>query len=149
MLLTIDLIFQGILFLGTVIAAFGTLVTGGDMGIFLGYGLLFLGGWQLGSGVIMGIILKDNLRAKYFFGSVLYLIMIVGLGNLLLSGGKFAEIFFGSVFITIIPLMIASWYLRLTNSTLNKLNEFDDVAANPEEYENILDSEEIFKPIER
>ncbi|MFK8005109.1 MAG: hypothetical protein AB8H03_02005 [Saprospiraceae bacterium] len=147
-LLNVDLVIQGLLIFAATSLTFGTLVSTGESVIFLGFVLLGLGGWQLGSGVIMGIILKDNLRAKYFFGSVAYLIMISGVGSLSLKFGKYTEIFLGSAFIVIIPLCIAFWYLRLTNSTLEKLNKLGDVVKYPDDLEDVLDSEEIFKPIE-
>ena len=148
-LLGIDLVIQGILIFVTSFTALGTLASAGEFAIFLGFALLALGGWQLGSGVIMGIILKDNLRAKYFVGSVFYLIMISGAGSLSLKLGKYMEIFLSSVFIAIIPLCIAFWYLRLTNASIEKLDKLGDVVEIPDDLEDILDSEEIFKSIER
>ena len=146
-LLRIDLAIQAILFFVTSLTALGTLVSSGESAILLGFALLALGGWQLGSGVIMGIILKDNLRVKYLIGSVVYLLIISGVGSLSLKLGKYSEIFIGSVFIVIIPLCIAFWYLRLTNSTLAKLNALGEVVEIPADFEDVLDSEEIFKNI--
>ena len=148
-LLNIDIFIQFILIFITSFLALGTLISTGESAIFLGLSLLALGGWQLGSGVIMGIILKDELRAKYFIGSVVYLIMISGVSNLSLKFGKYTEIFLSSVFIVIIPLCIAIWYLRLTNSTLEELNKLGDVVKYPDDLEDVLDSEEIFRPIEK
>jgi len=147
-LLNVDLVIQGLLIFATTFLALGTLVSTGESAIFLGFALLGLGGWQLGSGVIMGIILKDNLRAKYFFGSVAYLIIISGVGSLSLKFGKYTEIFLGSIFIVIIPLCIAFWYFNLTKSALEKLNQLGEVVKYPDDLENVLDSDEIFKPTE-
>ncbi|MFK7775125.1 MAG: hypothetical protein AB8F94_23490 [Saprospiraceae bacterium] len=147
-LLGFDLAFQVILFSVAIFSGLGMVVSSGGTVIFLGMALLALGGWQLGSGVIMGIILKDNLRAKYFFASVVYLMMISGVERLSLKFGEYTEIFLGSVFIAIIPLCIAFWYLRLTNSTLEKLNKLGDVVKYPDDLEDVLDSEEVFKSID-
>ena len=126
-LLRIDLVIQATLFFVTSLMALGTLVSSGESAILLGLALLALGGWQLGSGLIMGIILKDELRGRYLFGSVVYLLIISGVSSLSLKLGKYSEIFLSSVFIAIIPLCIAFWYLRLTNSTLEKLDKLGDV----------------------
>ena len=53
-----------------------TFVSQGALGMILGYMLFFLGVWQLGSGVIIGIVLRDGKRAEYFFASIAYLVSI-------------------------------------------------------------------------
>lgn len=146
-LLNIDLLFQVILFFGAVGSALLTAASGGLMFAFFVFAILLLGLWQMTSGVIMGIILKDNLRAKYFFASIFYWILIITLGQLVFGLGGAIGVMFTMIFVVIIPLRAAFWYLKLTNLTLNKLNVLDDSVTNMDEFEDVLDSEEIFKPI--
>ncbi len=144
-LLNVDLVIQGILILLAILGAITTAVTFGEAGIALGYALLLLGGWQLGSGVFMGIILRDEVRAKYFLGSVIYLLLIATFGDFLPKNNDHVWKIFGVIFIVIIPMLIAFWYFKLTKSTIKKIEMNIEV---PSEMKDILDSEEIFRPIE-
>lgn len=145
-LLNFDFVIQTLLLFLAVASAFVTLVSKGDFGILLGYALLLLGGWQLGSGAIVGLMLRDRKRAMYFFGSITYLVLIRIFGDLIPKLNDTINITLISIFIVIIPLCIAFWYLRLTKSTIIELEKNIEI---PEDMRDVLDSEEIFKPLEK
>lgn len=144
-LLNVDLVIQTLLLFLAVASVFGTLASKGAFGIILGYVLFFLGAWQMGSGAIIGILLRDRKRAEYFFGSIVYLISIGVLGNLNpISIGEINMVL-AFIFIAAIPLWIAYWYWKLTKDIIEKLEIEVEI---PEEMRDVLDSEEIFRPIE-
>ncbi len=107
-----------------------------------------LGGWQLLSAFIIRWRLKDEIRKRYLIFSIAYI------GLMFLSvylndnyRSDYDEFFIGLIFIPI-PFGIAIWYFITTKNTLKELNKLEIVEI-PEEMENILDSEEIFKPSEK
>lgn len=146
-LLNVDLTIQNILFFGTILCGFLTGITIGAFGFFLLYFLLFLGIWQLASGVIMGFILEDGKRAKYFFGSIFYLTIIIAVSSVLNISNELLAKFLILIFYVLIPLLIAFWYLKLTSKSLTKIKNLENGIKIPEEMNDVLDSEEIFKPI--
>jgi len=144
-LLNVDLVIQSLLLFLAIASALGTMISKGAVGIILGYALLVLGGWQLGSGVIIGLMLSDRKRAEYVFWSIAYLCTIGVLGNLNPVSNGEMNMVLAFIFIAAIPLCIAYWYLKLTKNTIKKIETAIEI---PGEMKGILDSDEIFKPIE-
>ncbi|MFK8005108.1 MAG: hypothetical protein AB8H03_02000 [Saprospiraceae bacterium] len=110
--------------------------------------LPILGGWQLLSASIIWWRLRDQIRIRYLFFSIAYLILMflsVYLENPYQR--DIYEFLIGLIFIPI-PFGIAIWYLNTTQNTLKGLEKLKIVEM-PETMENILDNEEIFKIAER
>jgi len=141
-LLKIDSFIQTMLFFVSLILGLTSLATLGVTGFILGYSLLFLGAWQLLSGFLLTIILKDVNRLRYFLGSVVYVLLLILGVNLLNSVKSSLALTLGFIFIVIIPMVIAYWYLRLTNKTLKELKT-GQKKLTENEMESILDSEEV------
>ncbi len=142
--LSTGFIIQSLLFFAAAGSGVIGFVMGGKALFIFAISLLLLGLWQMGSGVIMGRVLNDKKRTYYFYGSLIYLLFSFGLGMIAFSLGKVFWLIFITVFGGIIPLVIAYWYIKLTNLTLKKLNSFNGVGEYPEGVEDILDSGDIF-----
>lgn len=145
--LSTGFIIQSLLFFAAIGSGLVGVFTGGMALLIFAISLLLLGLWQLGSGVIIGIVLNDKISTYYFYASIIYIIFSVGLGMIAFSLGK---VFWSGFLITfggIIPLGIAYWYLKLTNLTLKKLRTFRGVGEHPDGVEGILDSGDIFNSI--
>lgn len=142
--LNLGFIIQSLLFFAAVGSGLVGVVMGGNALLIFAISLLFLGLWQMGSGVIMGIIFNDKLRTYYFLTSIIYLMFSVGLGMIVFGLGKVIWSIYLIIFGGIIPLGIAYWYLKLTNLTLKKLRSFNGVGEHPDGVEDILDSGDIF-----
>lgn len=143
-LFKIDVFFQTILFFGAFSSGVLTAVTGGGTFIFFGLALFFLGAWQLGSGLIMGILLKDLVRIKYFFLSVIYVLFLMGIADYFESQKGIAYSIFLIVFVGIIPMAIAYWYMTWTTRTAQEWKE-KLKEINEEDLEDILDSGEFLR----
>ncbi len=137
-LLKIDTFFQTLLFYVTLGLGVITLISLGSTFIFLGCSLFFLGAWQLLSGLLWSISLKNINRLRYFLGSSAYVLLLISGSNIL----ELESIALGVIFVAAIPMMIAYWYLRLTNETLKEWDR-GRKRFTENEMENILDSEEV------
>lgn len=143
-LLNTEFIIQSILFFVALGSGLIGVVMGGNALLIFAISLLFLGLWQLGSGVIMGKVLNDKIRSYYFYACLCYLLFLLGLWMIAFSLGNFFLETFIIIFGGIIPLRISYWYIKLTNLTLKKLRAFNGVGDDPEGVENVLDSGDIF-----
>jgi hypothetical protein len=145
--LNVGFAIQSLLFFAAVGSGLIGFVMGGTALLIFATSLLFLGLWQMGSGVIMGKVLSDKIRTYYFYGSLIYLLFSLGLGMIAFSLGKVFLVIFITIFGGIIPLGIAYWYIKLTNLTLKRLRAFNGVGDHPDGVEDVLDSGDIFNSI--
>ena len=90
------------------------------------------------SGLLWSISLKNINRLRYFLGSSAYVLLLISGSNIL----ELESIALGVIFVAAIPMMIAYWYLRLTNETLKEWDR-GRKRFTENEMENILDSEEV------
>lgn len=140
-LLKIDTFFQTLLFYVTLSMGAISLIMWEETILAFGCGLFFLGAWQLVSGFVFSIILKDSNRWKYFLGSTGYVLLLITVSDFINKKDSL-EILLAIVFIAIIPMAIAFWYLGLANKTLKEWDtERGKFTEN--EMEHILDSEEV------
>lgn len=136
------------MFFGAILCGFLTGVTMGAFGFFLLYVLLILGIWQLASSLIMGFILEDGKRAEFFFGSIFYVAALLFVTSFLSILNESLAGFLLLIFYALLPLGIVFWYLKLTSKSLSEVKNLENSIKFPEEMDDILDSEEIFRLIE-
>lgn len=121
-----------------------------DMFILLFGAVLFvLGFWQVMSALILGIMLSDGKRAQYLVLSFFYVAIFILTMSVVENGRSGTPIFIWVAFGGLIPLGFAFYYLRLTRHSLKELEDLGEIVKMPKELDDVLDSEEIFKPIER
>lgn len=70
--LSIDVVAQLILLILLVVSTLLAILSGGETAIYVGLVLFFLGLWQVGSGILFGIIRNDGKRAEYVIKSLAY-----------------------------------------------------------------------------
>ncbi|MFT6322067.1 MAG: hypothetical protein ACJAT4_003002 [Granulosicoccus sp.] len=96
----------------------------------------------------MGFILEDGKRAEFFFGSIFYVVALLFVTSFLSILNESLAVLLLMIFYALIPLGIVSWYLKLTSKSLSEVKNLENSIKFPKEMDDILDSEEIFKPIE-
>ncbi len=107
-----------------------------------------LGAWQLFSAFTIRWRLKDEIRKRYLLFSIAYLGLMFGSVYMQDNFRFDAFDYLLPLIFILIPFGIAIWYFIKTKNTLKELKKLGIVEM-PEEMENILDSEEIFKPEEK
>jgi len=147
-LLSIDLVGQLILLIllgGSVVVS---ILSAGTTLIFTGLVLFFLGLWQVGSGLLFGIIRSDGRRAEYVVKSIIY-VCVLFFGSFLLDGvtlPMFFNWFLIILFFLVIPSGIANWYYQYSQKDLAKLKtEERNQIPTTSDLDDILDSEEILR----
>ncbi len=147
-LLSIDVVVQLIslvLLGGSVLLA---LLSKGETTIFVGLVLFFLGIWQVGSGVIFGIVRNDGKRGEYVIGSLVY-VSLLFFGSYVLNGSSingFVTWILITLFFLIIPSGIAIWYFKYSRADLTKLElENKNRVVINFDMDDVLDCEEILK----
>lgn len=148
-IVNVDFHIQRFLFAICAVLGAATFLTEGAAILLFGFLLFFLGIWQVLSALILGMMLSDRKRGKYLLFSLCYL-GIVGLSAVIIEyfGGPNSNIL-GIIFIGIVPFALSFYYLRLTKHSLKELEHLGKVVKMPKQLDDILDSEEIFKPIEK
>jgi len=147
-LLSIDVVVQLILLILLIGATLISTLSGGDTAIFLGLVLFFLGLWQVGSGILFGIIRNDGKRAEYVIKSVIY-VAVLYFGCFAMEGSSingFVTWFLIILFFLVIPSGIAVWYFRYSQADLEKLRlEYKNRMIINFDMDDILDADEILK----
>lgn len=136
-----DILIQKILFLLILLSALPVIT--------LSITLPILGVWQLFSAFKTRDWFEDEMRKKYLRNCFAYLGLMFGAFYLMeYFRGVDAYIFVLFLVFVLIPMFIAVWYYVVTKHSLEDLLK-KGIVDIPEEMENILDSEEIFKPIKK
>lgn len=147
-LLSIDTVGQLILLILLGGAVVISILTAGTTSLLIGCVLFILGGWQLLSGLFVGIMRSDGKRFEYLFRSVVYLSFLYS-STYFLSGWDippFLGIFLMVLFFLVIPSGIAIWYYKYSQRDLEKIRiEEKNETLNISEMDDILDSEEILR----
>lgn len=138
--LKLDILIQKILFLLVFLSVLPLMTLSISMPI--------LGAWQLFSGLITRRWFDDKMRKKYLRNSFAYLGLMFGAYYFMYYfEGVEAYIFVLLFVFVVIPLFIATWYYVVTKHSLEDLLK-KEIVDIPESMNDILDSEEIFNPIE-
>lgn len=144
--LSIDVVAQLILLILLVVSTLLAILSGGETAIYVGLVLFFLGLWQVGSGILFGIIRNDGKRAEYVIKSLAY-VFFLAFGCSILEGSSINGFVTWSLiilFFLVIPSGIAVWYFRHSQADLEKLRlEIKNEIFISNDKDNILDSEEI------
>ena len=110
---------------------------------FIGIPLIILGLWQLISALTVWLKLRDKTRRNYMIFSLIYIVLMFFSGFYIDAFLDKGVAFFVIFQFIIFPVMIAIWYLTLTNRTLKKLQEGKTIEFTKQELENVLDIEEV------
>ena len=112
--------------------------------------LCLLGAWQLFSAVVIRRKIEDDARKKYLISSGIHLALMGGVICYMIYGNSQADSFLFFLFFLFLfnPVFLAIWYYVISKHTLEDL-ERERIIEMPETMNLILDSEEIFKPIEK
>lgn len=110
--------------------------------------LMFLGGWQLLSGLITGIFYK-KLDRKYYLVKAIGYLLFLAIGGALSDAGwlpEFINNFSGFVvFALLIPFAIGFWYYRMVTKDYHKYCVKPTTKSNTMEMNSPFEGEEILK----
>lgn len=126
--LQFDVLFQLILLIGTVVAAFTI------FGLAITIPLLFI--WQMISCAVGYQYLKDKQRKRYFVTCIVVIILI---GITLYFNLLKDNIVLLIVLLIVLPISMAGYYFRLSKDTLNTIEQ--EFTNQPTTQEDLLDDE--------